>query len=367
MGEVQHGESGEIWRDRRSGVGILRRGVPTRQRPSFYRHGPAGARPHRGSHRWRICVTSALDALARCRPQLRAAAGRRRRETPPPAATSMDPAREQSLVTGDRMSRFIARLPSRSPSSRRSRSRVRAADQAGRAQQLQDVPGLPRALQEGHGARASTRSTPPAACSAGRIEIVSRDDNGTPGDAVRVAEELLSREKVVLLMGTFASNVGLAVADFAKQRKVLFLAAEPLTDKIVWENGNRVHVPAARVDVHADGDARPRGRQARQEALGDRLSELRVRPVGDRGVQEADDRAAAGRASSSSSSAVPLGKIDAGPVVQALLDAQARRDLLVAVRARPRALRPRRASCAACSRTGRCSTCWAASPNTSIR
>jgi len=41
-----------------------------------------------------------------------------------------------------------------------------------------------------------------------------------------------------MLMGTFASNVGLAVADLAKQRKVLFLAAEPLTDKIVWEDGN---------------------------------------------------------------------------------------------------------------------------------
>ena len=71
------------------------------------------------------------------------------------------------------------------------------------------------------------------------LEIVSRDDNGTPGDAVRVAEELLSREKASVLMGTFASNVGLAVANLANQRKVLFLAAEPLTDKIVWENGNR--------------------------------------------------------------------------------------------------------------------------------
>src|SRR4051794_39342847 len=30
------------------------------------------------------------------------------------------------------------------------------------------------------------------------IEVVSRDDNGNPGDAVRVAEELLSREKAVL-------------------------------------------------------------------------------------------------------------------------------------------------------------------------
>jgi branched-chain amino acid transport system substrate-binding protein len=73
----------------------------------------------------------------------------------------------------------------------------------------------------------------------GKIELLTRDDGGTPGDAVRVAEELISRERVNLLMGTFASNVGLAVSNLAAQRKVLFLASEPLTDKIVWENGNR--------------------------------------------------------------------------------------------------------------------------------
>ncbi|WP_374634119.1 ABC transporter substrate-binding protein [Ferrovibrio sp.] len=72
-----------------------------------------------------------------------------------------------------------------------------------------------------------------------KLEIVSRDDNGNPGDAVRVAEELLNREKVNFLIGTFPSNVGLAVASFAKEKKVLFIAAEPLTDKIVWDQGNR--------------------------------------------------------------------------------------------------------------------------------
>jgi branched-chain amino acid transport system substrate-binding protein len=72
-----------------------------------------------------------------------------------------------------------------------------------------------------------------------KVEVISREDGGTPGDAVRVAEELLAREKVNLIMGTFASNVGLAVSNLAAQRKVLFVAAEPLTDKIVWENGNR--------------------------------------------------------------------------------------------------------------------------------
>src|SRR5688572_24864830 len=72
-----------------------------------------------------------------------------------------------------------------------------------------------------------------------KLELVTRDDGGTPGDAVRVAEELIVREKVNVLMGTFASNVGLAVANLAAQRKILFVASEPLTDKIVWENGNR--------------------------------------------------------------------------------------------------------------------------------
>ena len=71
-----------------------------------------------------------------------------------------------------------------------------------------------------------------------KIEVVSRDDNGNPADAVRGGEELLTREKVAFLIGTFPSNVGLAVADFAKQKKTLFIAAEPLTDKIVWDSGN---------------------------------------------------------------------------------------------------------------------------------
>lgn len=72
-----------------------------------------------------------------------------------------------------------------------------------------------------------------------KLEIVSRDDNGTPGDAVRIAEELMTREKVAFLIGTFPSNVGLAVSSFAKEKKVLFIAAEPLTDKIVWDQGNK--------------------------------------------------------------------------------------------------------------------------------
>ena len=72
-----------------------------------------------------------------------------------------------------------------------------------------------------------------------RVEVISRDDAGKPEDAIRLATELVSNEKVALLSGTFLSNVGLAVADFALRNKVLFVAAEPLTDAMVWEKGNR--------------------------------------------------------------------------------------------------------------------------------
>ncbi len=72
-----------------------------------------------------------------------------------------------------------------------------------------------------------------------KVEVISRDDAGKPEDAIRLATELITNEKVALLTGTFLSNVGLAVADFALRNKVLFVAAEPLTDALVWEKGNR--------------------------------------------------------------------------------------------------------------------------------
>jgi branched-chain amino acid transport system substrate-binding protein len=154
-----------------------------------------------------------------------------------------------------------------------------------------------------------------------KLEIVSRDDSGNPGDAVRVADELLTREKVVLLMGTFASNVGLAVSDLAKQRKVLFLAAEPLTDKIVWENGNRytfrlrpstwmqtaMLIPeAAKLKKKRWAIVYPNYEygQSATQAFKDLLK--KVQPDVEFVAEQA----------------TPLGRIDAGPVVQALADAK---------------------------------------------
>ena len=71
------------------------------------------------------------------------------------------------------------------------------------------------------------------------LAVVSRDDAGKPQDAVRLAGELLDEQKVDLLAGGYLSNVGLALSDFALQRKRLFVAGEPLSDAMVWEKGNR--------------------------------------------------------------------------------------------------------------------------------
>jgi branched-chain amino acid transport system substrate-binding protein len=72
-----------------------------------------------------------------------------------------------------------------------------------------------------------------------KLVVISKDDGGKPADAQTAANELVSSENVAILCGTFLSNIGLAVSDFANQKKVFFLAAEPLTDAITWSKGNR--------------------------------------------------------------------------------------------------------------------------------
>jgi branched-chain amino acid transport system substrate-binding protein len=153
------------------------------------------------------------------------------------------------------------------------------------------------------------------------LELITRDDNGNAGDAVRVAEELIAREKVDVLMGTFSSAVGLAVADFARQRRVFFLAAEPLTDKIVWESGNTytfrlrpstymqtaMLVPDA-VRLHKKRWAIVYPNYEYGTAATAAFKQLMIARQAS-GIEFVEI-------------AAPLGKIDAGPVVQALLDAQ---------------------------------------------
>ncbi|NYT38614.1 ABC transporter substrate-binding protein [Allopusillimonas soli] len=154
-----------------------------------------------------------------------------------------------------------------------------------------------------------------------KLELVIRDDNANPGDAVRAAQELLAREKVDVLTGTFLSHVGLAVADFAKHKKRFFLASEPLTDKIVWADGNRytyrlrastymqvaMLIPEA-VKMHKKRWAivYPNYEYGQSAATTFKTLLKQAQP---------DVEFVAEQAS-------PLGKIDAGNVVQALADAK---------------------------------------------
>ena len=71
------------------------------------------------------------------------------------------------------------------------------------------------------------------------LELVSRDDQGEPGEAVKVAEELLTRDGVALISGSLFSHVGLALGSYAAEKKALYIAAEPLADAVTWAKGNR--------------------------------------------------------------------------------------------------------------------------------
>ncbi len=154
-----------------------------------------------------------------------------------------------------------------------------------------------------------------------KIELITRDDNANPGDAVRVAEELISREKIDVLAGTFLSNTGLAVTDFAKQKKFFFLAGEPLTDKIIWGSGNRytfrlrpgTHMQAAMLVPEAVKLKKKRwaivypNYEYGQSAVAAFKQMLKAAQPDVEFVAE---------------QAPPLGRLDAGSVVQALADAK---------------------------------------------
>jgi branched-chain amino acid transport system substrate-binding protein len=154
-----------------------------------------------------------------------------------------------------------------------------------------------------------------------KLEVVSRDDGGTPGDAVRVAEELISRERANVLMGTFASNVGLAVANLAQQRRIVFMAAEPLTDKIVWENGNKYTFrlrPSTYMQVAMLVPEAAKLKKKRWAI---------VYPNYEYGQSATESfkkllKAAQPDVEFVAEQAAPLGKIDAGAVAQALADAR---------------------------------------------
>ena len=136
----------------------------------------------------------------------------------------------------------------------------------------------------------SMRSTAPAAFWE-KLEVVSRDDGGNPGDAARVADKLAIGQGLNILCGTFLSNVGLAITEFAGQEKSLFPRGRTADRQDYLAGRQPLYLPSAALDLHASGNAATRGAGGKEEAVGPGLSELRVRPVRRRRLQGADESA----------------------------------------------------------------------------
>ena len=141
------------------------------------------------------------------------------------------------------------------------------------------------------------------------LEVLSRDDGGESSNAVTLANELVAGEEVALLAGTFLSNVGLAVSDFAKQKEVLFIAAEPLSTKRHLGAGQPLHLAAAAVDLHAERDAgrgrgeaatRPAGRRSRPTTSTASRRSRSSRSCSRRGSPRSSSSRSSGRRSASS-------------------------------------------------------------------
>ncbi|MGM4903838.1 ABC transporter substrate-binding protein [Tardiphaga sp. 866_E4_N2_1] len=71
-----------------------------------------------------------------------------------------------------------------------------------------------------------------------KLEIVSLDDGSTPTDALRAAEQLITREGVSALFGAWQSNVGIAIGGYANRQKVPYIATIPISNSLTMENGN---------------------------------------------------------------------------------------------------------------------------------
>ena len=71
------------------------------------------------------------------------------------------------------------------------------------------------------------------------LEVLSRDDGGVRSQAVLLAQNLILKDRVDVLCGTYLSGIGLAVANVANQNHKIFLAGAPLSDSLTWDKGNR--------------------------------------------------------------------------------------------------------------------------------
>ena len=68
-----------------------------------------------------------------------------------------------------------------------------------------------------------------------KVEIIKEDDQFNPQVGLQKAKKLVESDKVDMLVGVQASNVALAVLNYAKQQRAFYIVSGAGTDAITWD------------------------------------------------------------------------------------------------------------------------------------
>lgn len=154
-----------------------------------------------------------------------------------------------------------------------------------------------------------------------KIEVLSRDDNGNPDDAVKAAQDLVGKDSVLALFGAYSSEVALALSHFATDSKVPYLAVAPLSQRLTWQDESRyvfrlrasAWMQAAAVAPKALGQRKPHWAAIYNDNESDRSTVAAFK-----GLLKSFQP----KAEFVDELAVPAGKFDAAAAVKALADAK---------------------------------------------
>jgi branched-chain amino acid transport system substrate-binding protein len=82
-----------------------------------------------------------------------------------------------------------------------------------------------------------------------KVESIERDDKMNPSAASATMKELITKDKVHLVLGGLSSAVGLGMSEVAKQEKVVYIATIPKTIQMTTD---KLHKHVFRIASHTD-------------------------------------------------------------------------------------------------------------------
>jgi ABC-type branched-subunit amino acid transport system substrate-binding protein len=89
-----------------------------------------------------------------------------------------------------------------------------------------------------------------------KIESIERDDKLNPATASSTMKELITKDKVDIVLGGLASSVGLAMSEVSKQEKVVYISTIPKTIQMTTDKLHKyVFRTASNTDIEGDSMA----------------------------------------------------------------------------------------------------------------